>query len=648
MKLVVLYILAVPLAVLGFAAIAWCCRPAPDVAAQPRRPRPDRDALRLRLGRQQQRLGVRRPHRQHRLVQRSRSGSRMLIGRFFLIIPALAIAGSLVRKQQVPGHRRARSRPTRRCSSACSSASILIVVGLTFFPVLALGPDRRAARACRSDPIDRRPPTMTPTDDAPAPPNASGQRRSGRRCSTRRSSRRRHRRRLAQARPPRHGPQPGHVRRRGRQRPHDRPVRRATWAPAPARQNVFAGLVAVWLWFTVLFANFAEAMAEGRGKAQADTLRKTRAETVARRPAARRHASRSGPRTQLRPRRPVRRRGRRAHPRRRRRRRGHRHASTSRPSPASRPRSSASPAATARPSPAAPGCCPTRSWCASPPGPARRFLDRMIALVEGAEPPEDPERDRPQHPAGRAHHHLPAGRRHAAALRHLLRRPSSRSSCSSRCWSASSPPPSAALLSAIGIAGMDRLVQRNVLAMSRPGGRGGRRRVARCCSTRPAPSPSATARRPSSSRSHGVDRARAGRGGPARRAWPTRPRRAARSSRWPRSAFGLDRAGRCAGAELVPFTAQTRMSGVDCADGPLDPQGRRRLGAARGSREQGGDGPARARRRSWTASPPAAARRSSWPTGRPAGPRRDPPQGHREAGHARALRRAAGAWASAR
>jgi K+-transporting ATPase ATPase B chain len=41
--------------------------------------------------------------------------------------------------------------------------------------------------------------------------------------------------------------------------------------------------VAFWLWFTVLFANFAEAMAEGRGKAQAETLRKTRTETVARR-----------------------------------------------------------------------------------------------------------------------------------------------------------------------------------------------------------------------------------------------------------------------------------------------------------------------------------------------------------------------------
>ena len=41
--------------------------------------------------------------------------------------------------------------------------------------------------------------------------------------------------------------------------------------------------ITLWLWFTVLFANFAEAMAEGRGKAQADTLRKARAETVANR-----------------------------------------------------------------------------------------------------------------------------------------------------------------------------------------------------------------------------------------------------------------------------------------------------------------------------------------------------------------------------
>jgi K+-transporting ATPase ATPase B chain len=50
---------------------------------------------------------------------------------------------------------------------------------------------------------------------------------------------------------------------------------------ASTADSVFVGLVSIWLWFTVLFANFAEAVAEGRGKAQADTLRKTRSETVA-------------------------------------------------------------------------------------------------------------------------------------------------------------------------------------------------------------------------------------------------------------------------------------------------------------------------------------------------------------------------------
>ncbi len=44
---------------------------------------------------------------------------------------------------------------------------------------------------------------------------------------------------------------------------------------------LFSGLISLWLWFTVLFATFAEAMAEGRGKAQADALRKTKTETTA-------------------------------------------------------------------------------------------------------------------------------------------------------------------------------------------------------------------------------------------------------------------------------------------------------------------------------------------------------------------------------
>ena len=46
---------------------------------------------------------------------------------------------------------------------------------------------------------------------------------------------------------------------------------------------LFTGQVAFWLWFTVIFANFAEAVAEGRGKAQAATLRRTRTETAANR-----------------------------------------------------------------------------------------------------------------------------------------------------------------------------------------------------------------------------------------------------------------------------------------------------------------------------------------------------------------------------
>ncbi len=56
-----------------------------------------------------------------------------------------------------------------------------------------------------------------------------------------------------------------------------------TTAEFIGNRELFVGLVTVWLWATVLFANFAEAVAEGRGKAQADTLRQSRKETVAHR-----------------------------------------------------------------------------------------------------------------------------------------------------------------------------------------------------------------------------------------------------------------------------------------------------------------------------------------------------------------------------
>ncbi|MGH3867183.1 MAG: potassium-transporting ATPase subunit KdpB [Pseudonocardiaceae bacterium] len=56
-----------------------------------------------------------------------------------------------------------------------------------------------------------------------------------------------------------------------------------TTISAIATPSVFAWVITVWLWLTVVFANLAEAVAEGRGKAQAETLRRTKRETIARR-----------------------------------------------------------------------------------------------------------------------------------------------------------------------------------------------------------------------------------------------------------------------------------------------------------------------------------------------------------------------------
>ncbi|MFI6845599.1 potassium-transporting ATPase subunit KdpB [Kitasatospora sp. NPDC050467] len=56
-----------------------------------------------------------------------------------------------------------------------------------------------------------------------------------------------------------------------------------TTVAAIADPSVFAWAITIWLWLTTVFANLAEAVAEGRGKAQADTLRKTKTDTMARR-----------------------------------------------------------------------------------------------------------------------------------------------------------------------------------------------------------------------------------------------------------------------------------------------------------------------------------------------------------------------------
>ena len=115
--------------------------------------------------------------------------------------------------------------------------------------------------------------------------------------------------------------EPGHVRGRGRRRAVPRTRPSATLRPT------FNWTIVVWLWLTVVFANLAEAVAEGRGKAQAETLRKTKRETVARRlvgwqPGQTDVREEPVPGTQLHARRPRGRRGRRDHSRRRRRRRG--------------------------------------------------------------------------------------------------------------------------------------------------------------------------------------------------------------------------------------------------------------------------------------------------------------------------------------
>ena len=227
--------------------------------------------------------------------------------------------------------------------------------------------------------------------------------------------------------------EPGDVRRRDRRGADDRPAR-PRHRGGRRRGIGFELQITLWLWFTVLFANLAEAMAEGRGKAQADTLRKARTETIANRLDAdgpdRDRAGRVAAQGRRRARA-----GRRVHP-------GDgeivegvasvdESAITGESAPVIREAGgdrSAVTGGTTRAVGLDQGARSLRSRADLP-----RSHDRAGRRRRAA---EDAERDRAQHPAGGPDDRLPAGGRHAAAVCDLLRARRSRSSCWSRCWCA--------------------------------------------------------------------------------------------------------------------------------------------------------------------------------------------------------------------
>ena len=565
-------------------------------------------------------------------------GVAMLVGRFFLIIPTLALAGSLGRKRPVP--------VTAGTFPTDTPLFGGLVVGVTahrrrphVLPGAGARSHRRAARpvGARLSNTSHHRPRRRSASPASGPP--SGRPRPGR-CSTRPSPGAPSSTPSRKLDPRIAGPQPGHVHRRDRLDPHDASSSSATSARSTSQENVFAGLVALFLWFTVLFANFAEAMAEGRGQGAgrqpAQDPRRDGRPTCAS-PTAR---SCERPSSQL----AV----------------GDLCVVTAGeviPGDGEIVEGIASVDESAITGESAPVIRESGGDRSAVTGgtrvlsdeivvritakPGETFLDRMIALVEGA--------NRQKTPNEIALNILLAGLTIIFLLAIVTLQPFAIYSGAEQtiivlvallvCLI---PTTIGGLLSAIGIAGMDRLVQRNVLAMS-----GRAVEAAGDCSTLlldktgtitdrqpaghrvpsrlPAWRPDSWPRWPCSSR------------------WPTRRPRVARSSPWPRT------------LRRRPGTARRRRAGAlhrpDPHVGrrprrPPDPQGRGRLGAARGCRSNGGAVPSDRLRHRRRGSPAPAARRSWSPTA-PRVPRRHRAEGHREARHARALRPDARRWASA-
>ena len=138
-KMAMLAILVLPLMYLGWTAVAVVLSAGGGLDGQCRAAWLHRGALCLHLGDRQQRLGLRGPHRQHLLLQPDAGAVAMFVGRFFMIVPAMAMAGSLAAKKSIPPS--AGTFPTTGgLFVGLVVGVILIIGGLTFFPALALGP----------------------------------------------------------------------------------------------------------------------------------------------------------------------------------------------------------------------------------------------------------------------------------------------------------------------------------------------------------------------------------------------------------------------------------------------------------------------------------------------------------------------------
>ena len=139
MKLAMLYVLIFPLSSSGSPRVAAVIAPG-HVLAQQRGPaRPVRDPLRVHQRRRNNGSAFAGPQRQHALLEHQRSGWRCSSGRFLMIIPVLAIAGSMVGKKVVPPG--PGTFPTNGALFAGLLVGVVLIVGaLTFFPALSLGP----------------------------------------------------------------------------------------------------------------------------------------------------------------------------------------------------------------------------------------------------------------------------------------------------------------------------------------------------------------------------------------------------------------------------------------------------------------------------------------------------------------------------